>query len=317
MKKRMPLFLFFCFLFFVSNIAAQGIDSTTTYISIQGTLKDANGAAIEDGTQNIIFKLYKELEGGAVLWEETADVDVIGGVYSHNLGSVTDLIAGTFRTTVFLGVNVSGNELSPRTQMTYAPYALAVNSAQQIARQGCSGQVGDVKYSILSPTQFAAENGDCWQVMDGSPIDDGKRLKEVYGFDNVPDMSGLFIRAAEVNSVYSANNDPGRTPGSLVAELQEDENKEHTHDNNLAVAPGGRHNHEVGIPHTDGWWEQGTTPPSRSAATDRSNVYNYNLNVNSDYEDDHTHTLNGGIMAAGAEESRPKNRNFYAYIRVD
>ncbi|MEM6771228.1 MAG: hypothetical protein AAF597_11645, partial [Bacteroidota bacterium] len=122
-------------------LTAQTVNPT---ISVQGTLKDAEGASVADGTRSITFRLYQQADGGTPVWEETAnDVRVVGGIYSHQLGSVVPLVGGDFDVPVFLGVVVEGLELSPRTQMSYAPYALSVAFAQAIAPQGCSGQVGD------------------------------------------------------------------------------------------------------------------------------------------------------------------------------
>lgn len=71
-----------------------------------------------------MFRLYSVATGGSVLWEETADVNILGGVYSHLLGSVNPLGPANFGGTLFLGVTPgSGAELSPCTEMTYAPYA--------------------------------------------------------------------------------------------------------------------------------------------------------------------------------------------------
>ncbi len=98
-------------------------------ISVQGTLKDANGVAVEDGPQTVTFKLYHEESGGTALWEETADVIVTGGIYSHYLGSEMPLDALIFDDVVYLGVTINGFELQPRAEMTYTPYTLFVNEA--------------------------------------------------------------------------------------------------------------------------------------------------------------------------------------------
>lgn len=93
-------------------------------ISIQGTLKDAKGAAVTDGPQTVTFKLYNVTTAGTALWQETADVNVSGGIYSHYLGSVTTLSSTIFGNTLYLGVNIGSLELSPRIELTYAPIPL-------------------------------------------------------------------------------------------------------------------------------------------------------------------------------------------------
>ncbi len=119
--------LFFIVLFF--QLDAQKI-------SIQGTLKDINGKAIPDGTSSVTFKLYSVATGGSVLWNETANVTVKGGVYSYYLGSTTPLSAADYTGPRWLGITVSGSELSPRTELSYAPYAMSVAAAQSLANNG-------------------------------------------------------------------------------------------------------------------------------------------------------------------------------------
>ncbi|MEM1358618.1 MAG: hypothetical protein AAGF89_10475 [Bacteroidota bacterium] len=293
-------------LIFAVSLGSTTLLAQDPIISIQGTLKDANGASVADGERGVIFRLYDVPIGGTALWEETATVNVIGGIYSHNLGTVTPLVEANFVTNVFLGVEVGGLELSPRTEMTYAPYALSVQAAQTIAKLGCSGQVGDIKYSILNPTQFAEQNGDCWIPMDGRAIP-GTALAG-YGHANVPDMSGLFIRATE----YNDGNDPDRSP-MAPATLQGDENKEHDHYVDLITSTDGDHNHTTNIGYeTD------------SENSDAGNVQNYARNFpegsdnrTSSTNGDHNHSVQGNSNVSGGAEARPKNMNFYIYIRVD
>lgn len=296
--RRFAALLFFLCLF--ANLSAQN----NTVINIQGTLKDASGVAVPDGQREVTFKLYNLLSGGTAVWDETATVEVVGGIYSHNLGTVEDLVEGDFASTVYLGITVGSLELSPRTQMTYAPYALSVFAAQRIAQQGCSGQVGDVKYSVLNPTQFAQENGECWVPMDGRAIA-GTRMATDYGMANVPDMSGLFIRATE----YLDGNDPGRSP-MAVATLQGDDNKSHLHGVNINTTTNGNHAHTVNDNHQafeSNGWSDGGDDYALNTNTTRTTSTNGN----------HTHNVNGNTNASGSAEARPKNMNFFIYMRVD
>jgi len=293
----------FAFMFFLCLFASLSAQNNTV-INIQGTLKDASGIAVPDGQREVTFKLYNLLSGGTAVWTETATVEVVGGIYSHDLGSVEDLVEGDFASTVYLGITVGSLELSPRTQMTYAPYALSVFAAQRVAQQGCSGQVGDVKYSVLNPTQFSEENGECWVPMDGRAIP-GTRMADTYGMANVPDMSGLFIRATE----YTDGNDPGRSP-MAVATIQGDENKSHLHGVNINTTTNGNHSHTV----TDNYqayesngWTDGGADYANNTSTTRTTSSSGN----------HVHNVNGDTNASGSDETRPKNMNFFIYIRVD
>jgi hypothetical protein len=96
-------------------------------LSFQGVLKKSNGAAVEDGSYEITFKLYNVESGGVALWDEMhPDVEVQGGIYSVILGSI-DSLDVDFNEIYFLGISVAGgSELTPRFQLTSAPYSLAL-----------------------------------------------------------------------------------------------------------------------------------------------------------------------------------------------
>jgi hypothetical protein len=310
-------------------LLTSGLFAQNPTISIQGTLKDANGAAVDDGTQSVTFRLYDELIDGNSLWEEDATVTVVGGIYSHSLGTGTELVGGDFATTVYLGVEVGGTELVPRTEMSYAPYALAVNSAQQIAQGGCSGQVGDLKYSILPPAQFATQNGNCWVPMDGRGIS-GTRLKSLMpGMTNAPDMSGLFLRATE----YSGNRDPNRNLNASPPSIQSDDYKQHRHDLNLNTENSGQHDHNVLVvlelfenaPESSFITNDGLAAPARASETYSFSTLPPRDNDSSESavtgqtsgSSRHVHEIDGRTQYAGEGETRPKNMNFFIYIRVD
>lgn len=305
-------------LFFVSNSYAQ----VEPHISIQGTLKDGNGSALEDGLTNITFKLYDQLEGGAAVWEEQAEVEVFGGVYSHNLGSVNTFDdQSIFGSTLFLGITVQGgNELAPRTELTYAPYAISVASTQRIASGGCSGQVGDIKYSILKPEDFAKENGDCWVPMDGREIAVGNKLRDEYGWRHAVDMSGMFIRAIEYDD--EENDDPGRTSSTQPGTYQADSNKSHSHSFSGTTGNSGSHSHRYqdrydsdNITSGDGSYDDDDTGADEEEGGDEvaSRRWRYRT---TDSAGEHSHSFSGTTDDQGSE-SRPKNKNFYIYIRIN
>ena len=100
-------------------------------ISMQGALKSANGSSVPDGTYTVVFKLYTTETGGSPVWEETAQVDVVGGIYSHYLGSINPLEASDFTTTLYLGVRLGSYELVPRSELAYSPYSFSVNTSQR------------------------------------------------------------------------------------------------------------------------------------------------------------------------------------------
>ena len=295
--------IFTTFLFVALAFTATAQDDNPK-ISIQGTLKDANGLAVDDGQHTITFRLYDAMTGGTAKHEETGDVQVRGGVYNYLLGTNAELEPTAFETALYLSLEVNENELFPRTPMTYSPYSLSVSTAFGLtpSTKTCSGTVGDIKYSILDPTQFAMVNGDCWVPLNGGDMT-GSALASMINIDTVPDMSGLFVRATE----YNDGNDPGRIAMSDPT-MQVDDNKEHDHDYKDSRV------RRIEIDYIDNSLNRHSDISRTGQATisvnyhntdDRDRFFLYNK------EDDLSTDPSGG------PEARPKNMNFYIYIRID
>jgi len=114
-------------------------------MSYQGVLTDAGGTLIADGNHTLTLSLYDAASGGSALWTESQTIPVVRGTFNVLLGTVTP-IPGTlaFDRAYFLGVSVdAGTELSPRTPLTAAPYALYAARAGQAdaLSPGASGVV--------------------------------------------------------------------------------------------------------------------------------------------------------------------------------
>ncbi len=301
-RKSITFTVLFASIFCLTSLTAQN-----EKVSIQGTLKNANGTSVDDGTYSVTFKLYNDETAGNTVWTELATVEVAGGIYSHNLGSVTPLPPSIFAQTLYLGVRIGTYELTPRTELTYAPYALSVGFAQKVV---CSGAVGDVKYSILNPTQFAAENGTCWVPMDGRALAATDKLRTITGLTALPNGGGMFLRSQEFSN--SANNDPGRTSASAIAQSQSFEIQGHNHT--------GTTNNDGAHSHTDN--EASFTTAAQSTAvsvTLGGNGWSWNndggeANVRPGGSD-HTHAFT--TNSTGGTETRPINLNFWIYIRIN
>ena len=279
---------------FTANLSAQG----TPKISIQGTLKSANGASVPDGQYAVRFNLYNVASGGTALWHEDTIVEVIGSLYSHYLGSVNPLDANDFDTTLYLGVKVGSYELTPRSELSYSPYAFSVFAAQTVA---CSGALGDVKYSILNPTQFAAVNGGCWVPMDGRALVATDKLRQVTGMTTLPNGGGLFLRSQEFSN--STDYDKSRTSVSPIATVQTEAVQSHNHGVN---DPGHAHSLDD-IYHPSGGDKCGCSGSGgtahNSTITSNHNTYNSNTGIT--------------IQNTGGPETRPVNMNMWVYIRIN
>lgn len=98
-------------------------------------------------------------------------------------------------------------------------------SATQIVANG-SGTLGDVKYSILAPTQFQKLNGNEWRLMDGQSIV-GTKLSQMTGKSALPDARGMFIRGMNANREFpfgdlDGNRPVGSEQNDMVGYLGED-----------------------------------------------------------------------------------------------
>ncbi len=299
---------FVCFSLAIETKAQQ-----TKKISLQGFLKDANGKAVADGPQDIIFKLYTVESGGTAEWTESQTINIFGGVYSTHLGKTEPLDNLNWGVnTYFVGVTVQGTELTPRTELTFAPYSLGSPNSEKANTVVCSGAVGDVKYSILNPMQFAAVNGSCWVPMDGRSIT-GSKLATITGLASVANAGGLFLRGQEMNG---SNNDPDRTESSSIATLQSDNFNNHNHvlggtisttDSYLSgvsyTSSAGSGN--VGVPYN------GAGGPVLIGYSGNAGLYFTNTATTS------TASLPSNTANSGHTETRSKNLNLWTYIRIN
>ena len=121
--RAVQLFLCIALLLFSAQVSVLHAQAS---LSIQGILKKSNGVAVEDGVYNITFKLYTAETGGSAIWTETqTGIEVSSGIYSTILGNTVALNV-PFNQIYYLGVTIGSSELSPRIQLTSAPYALSL-----------------------------------------------------------------------------------------------------------------------------------------------------------------------------------------------
>ena len=294
--KHIKLFIF---LALTSFFTRTSYSQTVPRISIQGTLMDARGAAVADGVHAVEFRLYETIEGGTPIWTENTTVESTDGIYSHYLGSVNALEEDFFERTLFVAIQIGPYEL-PRTELSYVPYTFTANEARIAGKVICSGAVGDVKHSILTPAQFALENGDCWVPMRGQNIF-GSKLANILSIDILPDASGVFIRAHE----YNDGLDPDRSPSSPIATIQNDVFLSHNH--TATTSTDGAHSHNL---------EGDALSLSAECGASGNGGDGVGCAVSStDTAGAHTHTLT--INNNGAGDTRPKNLNVYVYVRID
>ncbi|MCB9740725.1 MAG: hypothetical protein H6747_15785, partial [Deltaproteobacteria bacterium] len=106
---------------------------------LDGVLLSTGGAPAADGDYDVTFGLYAAATGGSAVWTEgPVKVKVVGGRFSHALGSSkaigpNDLGDGNR----WLGVAVGSDPELPRQMLRSVAYALVAGTANAVACTGC------------------------------------------------------------------------------------------------------------------------------------------------------------------------------------
>lgn len=281
------------------------------HISVQGILKDIKDVTVSDGTYELTFRLYEQQEDGIAVFEEVANVEILSGVYSHLLGSVETLNPSMFGQTLYLGITANDQEMEPRGELTYAPYAMAVNTAinadtadyvrfGMVGGSSCSGRIGDVKYSVLPLTEFKSQNGDCWRLMDGSVLPVGNALRDLTTWENVPDARGVFLRAHDDRDASTTQDEDRQASGITdVGTFQQDGLSTHAH-----------RSAEYG-------YRTNTGNYTGVGYLNSSGTNQYRLSHIGAYSSGTVQKTSTLKTAINTDETRPKNINLYLYIRVE
>lgn len=170
----------------------------------------------------------------------------------------------------------------------------SVSSGQMIqAKQynNATHQIGDVKQSVLTTTQFSGIHGDCWRLMDGSSIV-GSDLSNLTGKQNVPNATteGTFFRQLPQGS--------DRT----IGDFQADENKEHNH----IQSP---HFHYDSTGYGGGGYWGSTQLGAGNSFFNHSDGFASNANK--------TNSVTAINQNSGGAESRPKNISLNFFIKIN
>lgn len=122
---RLKHFLLFALL--STSLSLAQIPRTLAY---QGSLTTLSGHRVSDGFYPMIFRLYDDMTGGSVLWQEEQTVEIFSGQFAVVLGNITSLNI-SFSRPYWLGITiVPEKEIQPRTALTAAGYALNTCAVQ-------------------------------------------------------------------------------------------------------------------------------------------------------------------------------------------
>jgi IPT/TIG domain len=110
---------------------------TPSAVSYQGLLLDSAGLPVT-GVVSLKATLFDDLLAGSPLWSEThSSVDVLDGVYSVELGSITPITANILQSaSVFIEIEIDSELLTPRQQLLAVPFAISAGSAAEAQNVG-------------------------------------------------------------------------------------------------------------------------------------------------------------------------------------
>ena len=136
-------------------------------LSYQGYLTSPSGAAINNVSLQLTFKLYSVASGGTALYSETQSVNVINGIFNALIGSGTPLTLA-FDQPYFVGISAGGDpEMTPRQPLAASPYAIRAASSESLAATALVS-ASNLPATQLLPTvacltnQIPQWNGSAW-----------------------------------------------------------------------------------------------------------------------------------------------------------
>jgi hypothetical protein len=142
----------FLVLMLTLSLCASAAAEIPQYLSYQGVLTNASGAAVPDGRYELTFRLYLTEKNGFPMWSEIDSVTVSKGIFNAILGGSSTLTSLLFDRPYYLGISVEGGaELEPRTLLTASAYSL--NSQRLIGESNIVPSNGHVGIGTLSPAR--------------------------------------------------------------------------------------------------------------------------------------------------------------------
>lgn len=279
------------------QLAAQSVVGT---LSIQGSLKANNGQAVDNGAYALTFKLYTAQTGGTAIWTEVhPDVNIVGGIYSVELGTITPLTPA-FDVPYWLGISIGSSiELQPRTALTPAPYALGMLGSS-------AAYYGDVQ-AYYQTADFTG-----WIKLDG-------RAKTTLTATQQARATALGIGANLPNTdgrgiigVASGQTVGQTTAGSSTLTIAQN----NLPNVNLTSSNTGAHTHTVSLSSSNSLgYAASVGPPRAGAGSFGSITFSVSGNCSGG---DHTHTvqLNGGVTQQAISVPPPAAiaLNYFIYL---
>lgn len=180
-------FLIVAAMTFVSLVPVAHAASAPNIVTYQGRVLNANGVPVSNSSLSMSFALYTAVSGGTCVWSNSSascasvtarTVTLTTGLFTENLGdtgnsyaAIGDSIFGD-NATLYLEVIIAGETLSPRRQITAAPYALNADTLD----------------GIDSATLQLFETGSSRTFEDDAPVIVGSNVAFTYGSGATGDL---------------------------------------------------------------------------------------------------------------------------------
>ncbi len=168
-------------------------------MNYQGVLTDAGGAAMPDGTYEIIFRLYPDEYTESPIWEELKPVSVTKGIFNVILGETVPLEM-PFDTMLWLGISVGGEaELEPRIPLVSTPYSFNARTVQDSA----------ITWSKIVPGAVTGE-----KIANGQVV---RALNGLFDEVNLVEGANVTITPSDNNLIIAASGGGSGVTGSGAA----------------------------------------------------------------------------------------------------
>jgi microcystin-dependent protein len=296
MKKIYFILYIFIGLFIIENANAQ-TNVTSSGMSIQGIARDENNAAIANIDQlALVFTVYYLNSAGAEvsILIKSANVKTDNfGVFSYVLDFNEAQYGLISSQSAYLKV-VQGSVVFSNEKLQAVPYAIFA-------------QNGVPTGSIMPFIGTVAPIG--WLLCDGKPFTDDvttAKLKALLGSTTTPNLNGMFLRGTGTAST-------GQT-GPTLKSVQQDDFKKHIHGVNINTTGGGAHSHVTTFSNDDYNGNGGSSTNGLTKDTNGTSNYDHNLTTSSDGQ--HTHTVSGDTGNTGGTETRPVNYGVNYIIKI-
>jgi len=153
-------------------------------VSYQGKITD-NAQNTLDGTYQMVFRLF-DFEGMSPMWAEQQAVNISDGVYTVYLGAGANIIGGDLAAALFstgdrwLEVEIAGEVLSPRQQLTSVVYAFRAQEADFAMEAGNADTLDGLDAAQFMGTSGGLVQGDL-------------EVKGIFGFDTDGEEGAVYL----------------------------------------------------------------------------------------------------------------------------